>query len=360
MLSVIIAAGALFTAVYDVLYKYNTTNTTILNAATVDGRGLTYWEVKGSAKNCNETTTVNFDEGTYLVMLEGQASNIGGYTAYGQYGQGADCIAFYKGNSMTVTIGVPGGKGGAEDGSEDGGGATYVQSNFALPTGTSAGTAIASGAGGGSRFGDFTLLSDALKLMDGTFAGWPGNNVGVVVGRVIDGSFDGDPAVGTPATQEHGGYYYPNIISANTNSACGGGAGYFDGGAGHYGHANGGGGSCSPNCYPISSSDIQNGPVFTSGEHAGYHFRGNALNGAVYWWRLDPDGMPTSDHAVVYGNTVKISGSGSRYTPKSALNGIDPALASYDCGIKVGWVYSCSEDGEKWGASSDNLRSTAE
>ncbi len=39
MLSVIIAAGALFTAVYDVLYKYNTTNTTILNAATVDKRG---------------------------------------------------------------------------------------------------------------------------------------------------------------------------------------------------------------------------------------------------------------------------------------------------------------------------------
>ncbi len=364
MLSVIIAAGALFTAVYDVLYKYNTTNTTILNAATVNHTGKTMFSApQGTAKNCNTTTTLNFDEGTYMMIFAGQA---GGAGLNG--GVGAVCIAFYKGNSMTVTIGVPGGKGGASDGSSrlDGGGATYVQSNFALPIGTSAGTAIASGAGAGdvSNLEEARLSSrELLQIADGTFAGWEGDGWFETRSAMGVPPFD---CTGTPATQSHGGWgvldgkitnweLSPNYTSAGGQ---GGGAGYCDGGFGWWPtkgtsqHSNvGGGGSCSPNCYSLSTSDAQVYPKDIDGNR----YRGTAAYGYGYFIRIDPEWTPEVGEPVIYGGSVSVDAEnklGNRYNPREWLSDVWGGV-SFDCGIKVGWVYSCSEDGEKWGAGSE-------
>ncbi len=346
MLSVIIAAGALFTAVYDVLYKYNTTNTTILNAATVDKRGETWWNVTGSAKNGNETTTCNFDDGTYIVIPWGQGGGPDINIWTWDEGHGAACLAFYKGNSMTVTIGVPGGKGGASDGSRDGSGATYVQSNFALPMGTSAGTAIASGAGGGSfayQVSWNTLTTEnACKIIDGTFSGL--HKYSNKFGEYTYGT-----AIGRPATQTSNG----GSPNADETTCSGGGGGFYYGGSGGTTGDFGGGGSCSPNCYPVYSSDIQNGPKYPSGEHAGEFVRASSNCGGAHFRRIDPERTPIVNNAV-YGNTALVSDSntlGNRYTPVSTVQLLegDSTNANYDCGIRVGWVYSCSEDGEKWG-----------
>ncbi|MBO4726373.1 MAG: hypothetical protein J5598_02095, partial [Clostridia bacterium] len=64
-MGIIIAAGALFTAVYDVLYRYNSSNTTNLNAAVSIGNGSewgdpNYWWASGSTFRGNETGTMNW------------------------------------------------------------------------------------------------------------------------------------------------------------------------------------------------------------------------------------------------------------------------------------------------------------
>ncbi len=62
---------------------------------------------------------------------------------------------------------------------------------------------------------------------------------------------------------------------------------------------------------------------------------------------------------VVHGDTVRLlEGGAGTYTPLQAT--VASGWTNYDCGIRVGWVYSCSEDGEKWGAGSDRLRSETE
>ena len=367
VLSVIIAAGALFTAVYDVLYKYHTTNTTILNAETVDNTGETYWGVVGSRKNCDETTTFSFDQGTYMVIFGGQISNYQG--SFLEYGVGASCITFYKGNSMTVTIGVPGGKGSAEDGSRDGGGATYVQSNFALPIGTNAGTAIASGAGA-SMWQDLGVeqsftASEAMKIMDGTFAGF-GDDYWSVIVAVTKGGVTGEPWPGTPASQNMNGLRSDG--TRTSNGGWGGGAGYYDGGGGAIGgvydywktKSFAGGGSCSPNCYPIASSDIQIPFIYSNNAGVDEHLIGTRVRsyyttrGYTYFYRIDPLNE-VSGNETSFGSEAKlqVSGtSGGLSTPNGILNRYD-VYENLDTGLEVGWVYSCSEDGEKWGASSE-------
>ena len=363
-MGIIIAAGALFTAVYDVIYKYNSSNTTNLNAATVDKTGQTSWSVEGTARNgADETTTLGFDQGTYMMLFNGQTGS-GGLG----HGEGAQCIAFYKGSSMTVVIGVGGGKGGASDGSLDGGGKTIVTTNFALPTGYSGELqAIAAGAGVGSvatsvvstRNGGRYTDEELFKLMDGTFAGWTGD-YGTVLSKM---GLANRNAMGTPACQSNGGWMVtgdsrvalqtPSWVSGTRG--LGGGAGYFDGGACRYNDQVAGGGSCTPWCYPLQSSDCVTGPKRLNGEpcRVCQHF------GAVYYYLIDPMGMP-SGGTVAFGETVGLmTGGAGVYTPYEAVKSLKASREEkygyeadiqkdYDCGIRVGWVYSVSEDGKSW------------
>ena len=168
VVGIIIAAGALFTAVYDVLYRYNSSNTINLNAATVDYTGQTSWSVQGTKNNGAETRTLSFDAGTYMVIFAGQ-SGAPEVTYDCGYGAGAVCIAFYKAdgsserpNSMTVNIGA---------GSVSGGGKTEVKTNFARPGGWTTEkelVAIASGGGAGALGG--------RPINQGTFAGVESTN----------------------------------------------------------------------------------------------------------------------------------------------------------------------------------------
>ncbi|MBS7400980.1 MAG: hypothetical protein KIG16_00510, partial [Eubacteriales bacterium] len=174
VVGIIIAAGALFTSVYDVLYRYNSSNTTNLNAATVNKTGQTSWIVEGTKFNGAETTTLSFDAGTYMVVFSGQDGNQLG-SQMESVGEGAVCLAFYKGSNMTVTIGEGGGRGNQRDG----GGYTSVKTNFARPSGWTTEkelVAIASGAGAGSvawLAGYRGVTADLyLRCADGTFAGW--------------------------------------------------------------------------------------------------------------------------------------------------------------------------------------------
>ncbi len=377
VLSVIIAAGALFTGVYDVLYKYTTTNTTILNAATVDKRGLTYFDQAGPDIQGNSVVSLNFDQGTYMVVFNGQTpypyeykSSISSGTNYWRAGSGAACLAFYKGNNMTVTIGEGGGIINSTRPEEPkvndswGGGKTLVATNFALPMGYSGElTAIAAGGGSGTN-SDLSGITkqDRVRIMDGTFAGWSGGSRAVVLENM--GVSTNLSTVGTPASQDSPGFAYDGTRTPNTKY-YGGGAGYYDGGGGDahsstgkYGFA--GGGSCTPWCYPIYSSDIQNGPRYTSGDYVGDYIRHMFYrNGAVRLGRIDPTVMPKGK-TVVYGNNViLLEGGTGAYTPVSMMQRYEE-ITNYNVGIRVGWVYSCSEDGEKWGAGSDRLRSETE
>lgn len=114
------------------------------------------------------TTTLKFDQGTYMVVFAGQNGPLDGHGG-GTSGSGAVCVAFYQGQEMDVQIGMDAGRG------EDyvayyGGGKTIVKTNFALP-GDYRGnyTAIASGGAGNS--GAVDDYHRNAKAMDGTFAG---------------------------------------------------------------------------------------------------------------------------------------------------------------------------------------------
>ena len=200
-MGIIIAAGALFTAVYDVIYKYNSSNTINLNAATVDMMGRTIWYVDGDRKNDYKGFVLKFDTGTYMMIFSGQS----GMENYIE-GSGAACLAFYKGNSMTVTIGVGGGRGSNTDGSLDGGGCTTVQTNFALPVGYAGSyAAIASGSGLRNNPAASYIGGEAAvkKVIDGTFAGWPGDDKNEVIAKMgLPTGF----SYGTPASQFADGF----------------------------------------------------------------------------------------------------------------------------------------------------------
>ena len=379
VVGIIIAAGALFTAVYDVIYRYNSYNTINLNAATVDKTGQTSWSVEGTARNgADETTTLGFDQGTYMMLFNGQTGS-GGLG----HGEGAQCIAFYKGSSMTVVIGVGGGKGGASDGSLDGGGKTIVTTNFALPVGyTGTYEAIASGGGAGnpSTYAGYYPdgVYDLYKVMDGTFKGKSGNSYwskldqyGSIYRKIAgnNGVYPGTPASQTGGGAGSTGARYPdgyevesaNLPSGEGGPGCGGGAGYYDGGFG-ISTRTGGGGSCTPWCYPLQTSDVQSGPKRTNGERC----RLWTWWGEISFRNIDPMSIP-SGKDVSYGGTAElVAGVNGERTPRESVRGLVDEWQSmesgrpqdYDCGIRTGWVYSVSEDGKSWhGVGPDGLRS---
>ena len=373
VVGIIIAAGALFTAVYDVIYKSNSSNTINLNAATVDYTGKTSWSVEGTKRNGYETTTLNFDNGTWMLLFKGQ-DGLGGW----DYGAGAMCIAFYKGNSMIVNIGEGGGRGNQRDG----GGCTSVTTNFALPSGYGGELrAIASGAGAGSvawLVGYRGVTADLyLRCVDGTFAGWDCDSYTAtkqMIGTNTDDSY------GLPASQYHDGWAdsydgntghtkrTPNKVGNipdsqhGNNIGYGGGGGYKSGGAGFGytvlgGEYPGGGGSCTPWCYPIQASDLQFGPKATGMPVANSFMRswGNGY-GIVSYYRIDPVGVPSSGvyGQVEYGNVASIVEPALGSTPRGIVKDIIASYSSigsdqnFDCGIRTCWVYSVSEDGKSW------------
>ncbi len=188
-------------------------------------------------------------------------------------------------------------------------------------------------------------------------------------------------ALGTPATQSRPGYngrsggysssygymdvtgadrvgyawYMVNNVHRKEGNVdlggSGGGAGYKDGGGGNYhaafgnlfgkgttdwvdlgvpgwwntsdyGIPNGGGGSSSPNLYPVYASDSTLG--VKSSPSAGYTF-----------YRIDPSAYPT-----LSGTKLVAPAANTRYTPGSALS----AVKDY---IKTAWVYS-GDNGATW------------
>ena len=370
-MGIIIAAGALFTAVYDVLYRYNFSNTTNLNAATVDKTGQTRWSIGGTKFNGAETTTLNFDAGTWMIVFDGQnpsESLSGG-------GAGAVCIAFYKGSNMTVQIGVGGGAGVNGKG-WNGGGYTSVKTNFARPSGWTTEnelTAIASGGGGTGRstssFMNATGMTQeqVFKMMDGTFKGWEGdwwdvhgqisNNFRHVSGTPGSWWGDGIRCDQVNVRSDGSGEY---SFRRTEEGYAGGGGGYFNGGASGLLYNDeatsclqvGGGGCCTPWCYPLQSSDMVTGPMRDNGERC----RVWTWWGGIDFINIDPMSIP-SGKDVSYGGTAElVAGVNGERTPREGVRGLVdewPTIESgrpqdYDCGIRVGWVYSVSEDGKSW------------
>ena len=369
-MGIIIAAGALFTAVYDVIYKYNSSNTINLNAATVDYTGQTFFCVTGTEKNGAETTTLSFDAGTYMVIFLGQNGQQNGS---GIKGEAAVCIAFYKGSNVTVQIGVGGGLGSYANG----GGKTVVSTNFALPNGYNGEyQAIASGGGAYYANPENDEYEKQFKVVDGTFAGWEADDWTATMQKI---GIRTNHIQGTPATQTHGGWLdkyisdttpgegfimTPNYTSGNDvwggKQGLGGGAGYFDGGA-CVGTQYAGGGSCTPWCYPIGTSDLQNTYGANNPENNIELVGMGEDTGAVRFFKLDPNVFFENDsYTVAYGETVTlpVDDFTNGWLPKSIVQGYHERTANSDCGIRAGWVYSVSEDGKSWhGVGPDGLRS---
>ena len=134
------------------------------------------------------------------------------------------------------------------------------------------------------------------------------------------------------------------------NDTSSGGAGYYDGGAGYnftggsggMSHAggrwmSGGGGSCTPWCYPVFSNDIQNGPMYNGAAFTWYdgynqtqrteYPTGGARHllsghGQVLFYKIDPMVMP-SGGTVAYGDMVTLTVGGvGAYTPVTAVQNI--------------------------------------
>ena len=350
-MGIIIAAGALFTAVYDVLYRYNSSNTTNLNAATVDKTGQTNWSLMGTTKTENgETAAFNFDQGTYMVIFGGQ----NGYTNRMDIGHGAVCIAFYKAdggvnygpNNMTVQIGLDFLAGQNAD--CDGGGKTLVTTNFALPDVYKGSLrAVASGGGGGTYWGGRV----------GSFGSWnEGTDWASTGGYRCSDSYN-ESWSGSNGSWTNDGFRYDEVRTRQGKGPGGegnGGAGYYNGGGGYgeyYGGASGGSGSCTPWCYPLYCEEIYSRLV--NGSQSG----SLCEYGGVWFYRIDPveasypDGKTVGyDDGVaelVVGLTPDKDGS-DRKIPVQGVKSSNSWWANFDCGIRVGWVYSVSEDGKSW------------
>ena len=363
-MTVILAAGALFTAVYDVIQSMDLSHTKIVTAATVDNTGNNSFMVGGTKFNGAETTTTSFTQGTWVIIFNGQ--DFSKVDLGWNRGYGAVCLAFYKGNSMTVQIGVGGGVGGKYNGS----GKTIVTTNFALPNGYSGSyEAMSAGAGAGTcdlaTVHNRYTIAELQKLMDGTFAGWTGD-YGTVLSKMGLANIN---AMGTPACQSNGGWMVtgdsqgaaqtPNWVSGT--SGLGGGAGYFDGGACKHDNQVAGGGSCTPWCYPLASSDIENGPRYTNGRVGERVRNPYGGTGDIRFYRIDPGVMPKGG-TVAYGETVRLAEGGvGAWNPYDAVRLSDPSspkrFEDYDCGIRAGWVYSVEKGGGWEGLAPDGERS---
>lgn len=370
-MSVLVAACALFSAVFKFRGLSNSDNPAIEAAAeTKNFTGQTTFDLTGPSKNCDKSYTLNFDNGVYAVRFWGQDGN------GSKQGYGAVCLAFYKGNSMTVRIGQGGGNPYSSSYGSRGGGKTTISTNFGRPNGQTDTSAVAGGGGGGGTseagsgigYTNYKLIADATwaganysnygQAMAAKFSGW------AISKSMSNGSGSYYWMPGTPASQSSGGFQGPNSYSSTSKtkspngsyyyvgvyggstmvSGSGGGAGYNDGGGGsafayvdgggslrNSGPAQGGGGSCSPNCYPLCTSDITG---YTRNPYNG--------NGGVSFYRIDPTTLPEGASKTYDGTalTLKNTGNTGAYVPESV---------EYVSGIKTAWVYQyTNNNGNTW------------
>ena len=162
-------------------------------------------------------------------------------------------------------------------------------------------------------------------------------------------------------SQYSGGISHHGDVTPNApqNNGVGGGAGYFDGGKDEGGTNLAGGGSCTPWCYPLATTDVDYG--ISDYYDALWHWVGlNENLGSVYFYNVAPGKMP-SGGTVAYGETVRLlEGGVGVYTPVSAMREYHASTRNSDCGIRVGWVYSVEKGGCWEGLAPDGKLSASE
>ncbi len=283
------------------------------------------------------THAVTLDAGTYMYSVTG--GNGGGTGG----GYGATIVSFAK---FTETHnGMYSVNAGGGSGDINGGGQSEGYSNFAKPSGGSNGYSDAAGGGGGYSYAYETpSRTPSTAYTHASFAGYSSSPdrsseatkyVGAPATR-FDNAAQGNSA-GTAGTVSINGVSRTVCWNNDYNTewqsitSSGGGAGYFNGGGGGHpgttkneaGDFNwratrfpGGGGVCSPNCYPVYAADAVLGAI---SQTAGMTF-----------WRIDPVKFPTQSGATVSDPGTDV-GTG-RYTISSA----NSLIGNY---ITTDWVY---------------------
>ncbi len=378
ILAVVFSAVALFVVAYDILKRFNVSSveentveagssgTQYMGGGEIDATGKTsFYVVGGDSATRMEQTTLNFDNGTYIVFFAGK----GGTEAYTNNGsgRGAVCFGFYKGNGQTIRIGIPGGTGNGSDNAYgmDGYGCTEVDTNFATPGGSlmeerqnmeryiylasnystsSSHIGGYSRAGGGGGFGYIIQSSDSPQLAwrnaaDATFKGYSGEDwvdvaryLGVTTNNGNPNAFNQD-CPGMPATQDSDGFrcvdgsgYGPDEVNCNgykrsvtvyTQGANG--STYVNGAGGGGGYRKGGGGAPSSNGVGYTEVDkrfpIGGGgscspwvyPLYSSDSVNGAKCLDGDGHGAVWFYRIDPSSLP-QDVTGVYENSYTFPG----------------------------------------------------
>ncbi len=385
ILAVVFSAVALFTVAYDVLKRFDISSRDVIINGAVDLTGETNHYM-------GENKTYQVDKGVYMLLFRGEMG-IGKTSQYsgGQYvgsgawspGIGATCVAFYKvpnsANYGTITTYTTGGNLTGGQGSCNGGDAMAVSgSNFALSAAGSSynsqysTTKAIAGAGGGCGACDYggvdnyaSYRNSIQKMTDATFKGyslsspnispWQAcvSDIVALTGQSFNGRYGG-----TPANQSTNGVSYrcnaekdgvTRTLSGPSGNVqvtgCGGGGGYYAGGGGYpsvfFECGWGGGGSCTPNCYPINTSDsrVYRRYFGSGGSYAGFY-------------RIDPstDAYPLGS-SVPYRETAELDvQSNDRWTPFRVLQEDDffsyNRFSEDELGIRVAWVFHTRNKGE--------------
>jgi|GEM_PF-3170334 len=385
--SVIIAAFTLCFATYDVITRLGNSSGPTANAAdsiTSSSAKFNYGTNYGGS-----VSTTGVSGATYMIIFGGGSgvNSGGGYAG----GYGATCIGFYKASSTAWTnyYGQGYGKGAMLSGGNsaagynNGGGYTKVSVNFARPTGyTGETTAIAAGGGGGgynaaanqnARF----IGADRTAVTGTFYFSTPSDDTyySMGVGSIPGGSArNGNTGYQGSTTNASSAAYYTGVTVPKNRGALylgGGGGGYYAGGGarvekstfkiGHFtgsgtdtitvGNLNGysgssddysaygfggGGGACSPSCYPVKTYDSRQSGVADP-----------STGCFAYYYRIDTNNYPTSV-TTTYGTTatLKAASATSYYTPVTAVKDVWSGQTS-GFGWKTAWVYS-TDSGSTW------------
>ncbi|MCM1404591.1 MAG: hypothetical protein NC133_03800, partial [Prevotella sp.] len=319
ILSVLIAAVAVFTGAYDLFQKMQTDKSFQQNT------GVAAADSGSVSGSTDKDTSTNHNLDTSLVYMLYFAGGRGG----GSGGCGAACLAFSKGHNQNGQYTNY----TKSSGYNYGGGYTDAYSNFALPSDTSAGWARAGG-GGGAGSVSSTNYHAVFCTDYGSGGKYGGSATQSRNGTGGSGNING-ATWGVYSIGHSGNWREPDTVTSYTSA--GGGNGYhvgMGGGAGStstydadwYYHYSGGGGSCSPNCYPVYTRDSQHGLQYDT-------------NGFFKYYRLTPydNKMPSSKSTTLTttttSGTINPGGSGP-FTPSTITNRIATA-----------WVYRVYKDG---------------
>jgi len=287
--------------------------------------------VGGSAWRSTDTFQLKLEEdAVYAVVFTGESGESGGY--------GATCLAFYKpdssNNNLNWSIGAGGGSGGYY-----GGGYTNAYSNFALPAGTTADWAKAGGGGGG-------YVSSSNKNAVFKNGSVTSNSSGGSASQTQHGNLGSHNYHNINGYKYSWNYWFYNY----SKTSSGGGAGYYNGGGGGQAADNegwitrdededlrdiqpGGGGSCSPNCYPIYANDTVLGN------------KSRGTYGVTTIYRIDPTTLPEPKNPHNTDVATIKPGEAGAYTMSSLST--DAGIVDLGKYIKTAWVYSV-DGGDTW------------